>query len=202
MFFSWDNLHFSIWCLKIVFCLRLFTRLFLVSVVADIYCYFASLLILSLIVFMIPQIWCLVVCTWFCKWEQISSLSVKKGMLDTCWRFATIFLVSVWSTISTDNIIFFSYIKWNWAPANSFSVYHTTDVSEFIHCVFYKLVEEPKELGSHANQVDDIQKKCIDEFKKAYEVFWQYILVWLSWHLGGVPARYHYYGATRLHHGD
>ena len=31
-------------------------------------------------------------------------------------------------------------------------------------------MEESKELGSHANQVDEIQTKSIEEFQKAYEV--------------------------------
>lgn len=31
-------------------------------------------------------------------------------------------------------------------------------------------MEESKELGSQANQVDEIQTKNIDEFRKAYEV--------------------------------
>lgn len=31
-------------------------------------------------------------------------------------------------------------------------------------------MEESKELGSHAMQVDDIQTKSINDFQKAYEV--------------------------------
>lgn len=50
------------------------------------------------------------------------------------------------------------------------SIDHTTNISEFINGIFDKLMEESKELGSHANQVDEIQTKNIDDFQKAYEV--------------------------------
>ncbi|XP_076926393.1 kinesin-like protein KIN-5C [Bidens hawaiensis] len=49
------------------------------------------------------------------------------------------------------------------------SIHHTTNISEFINGVFDKLMEESKEIGNHANQVDETQTKNIDEFKKAYE---------------------------------
>ncbi|KAM0021520.1 putative plus-end-directed kinesin ATPase [Helianthus debilis subsp. tardiflorus] len=49
------------------------------------------------------------------------------------------------------------------------SIHHTTNISEFINDVFDKLMEESKEIGNHANQVDEIQTKNIDEFKKAFE---------------------------------
>ncbi|KAI7732548.1 hypothetical protein M8C21_024154 [Ambrosia artemisiifolia] len=49
------------------------------------------------------------------------------------------------------------------------SIHHTTNISEFINGVFDKLMEESKEIGNHANQVNEIQTKNIDEFKKAYE---------------------------------
>ncbi|XP_024968128.1 kinesin-like protein KIN-5C [Cynara cardunculus var. scolymus] len=49
------------------------------------------------------------------------------------------------------------------------SIHHTTNISEFIHGIFDKLMEESKDLGSHANQVDEIQTKSIEEFQKAYE---------------------------------
>ncbi|KAI3678462.1 hypothetical protein L6452_37756 [Arctium lappa] len=49
------------------------------------------------------------------------------------------------------------------------SVGHTTEISKFVHEFFDKLMEESKELGSHAIQVDKIQTKSIDEFQKAYE---------------------------------
>ncbi|KAI3772458.1 hypothetical protein L6452_03644 [Arctium lappa] len=49
------------------------------------------------------------------------------------------------------------------------SIHHTTSISEFIHGIFDKLMEESKELGTHANQVDEIQTKSIEEFQKAYE---------------------------------
>ncbi|KAL8191678.1 hypothetical protein R6Q57_028409 [Mikania cordata] len=49
------------------------------------------------------------------------------------------------------------------------SIHHTTNMSEFINGVFDKLIEESKEIGNHANQVDERQTKNIDEFQKAYE---------------------------------
>ncbi|KAL4571599.1 hypothetical protein LXL04_018362 [Taraxacum kok-saghyz] len=49
------------------------------------------------------------------------------------------------------------------------SIHHTTNISEFINGIFDKLMEESKELGSHANKVDEIQTKSINEFQKAYE---------------------------------
>ncbi|KAI3742366.1 hypothetical protein L1987_60046 [Smallanthus sonchifolius] len=49
------------------------------------------------------------------------------------------------------------------------SIHHTTNISEFINGVFDKLMEESKEIGNHANQVDEMQTKNIDEFQKAYE---------------------------------
>ncbi|GKA84884.1 kinesin-like protein KIN-5C [Tanacetum coccineum] len=49
------------------------------------------------------------------------------------------------------------------------SVGHTTNISKFIDEFFDKLMEESKELGSHATQVDDIQTKSINDFQKAYE---------------------------------
>ncbi|KAK1412771.1 hypothetical protein QVD17_34272 [Tagetes erecta] len=51
----------------------------------------------------------------------------------------------------------------------SVSVGHTTDISKFINQYFEKLMEESKEIGSHATQVNVIQTKNIDEFKKTYE---------------------------------
>ncbi|XP_023734306.1 kinesin-like protein KIN-5C [Lactuca sativa] len=49
------------------------------------------------------------------------------------------------------------------------SIHHTTNISEFINGIFDKLMEESKELGAHANKVDEIQTKSINEFQKAYE---------------------------------
>ncbi|KAI3514244.1 hypothetical protein L1887_12563 [Cichorium endivia] len=49
------------------------------------------------------------------------------------------------------------------------SIHHTTNISEFINGIFAKLMEESKELGSHANKIDEMQTKSIDEFQKAYE---------------------------------
>ncbi|KAL9995282.1 putative plus-end-directed kinesin ATPase [Helianthus debilis subsp. tardiflorus] len=49
------------------------------------------------------------------------------------------------------------------------SIHHTTNISEFINGIFDKLMEESKELGNHANHVDEIQTKNIDDFQKAYE---------------------------------
>lgn len=50
------------------------------------------------------------------------------------------------------------------------SIHHTTNISEYINGIFDKLIEESKEFGNHASQVDAIQTKNIDEFQKAYEV--------------------------------
>ncbi|KAK9075819.1 hypothetical protein SSX86_004148 [Deinandra increscens subsp. villosa] len=49
------------------------------------------------------------------------------------------------------------------------SIHHTTNISEFVNGIFDKLMEESKELGIHANQVDEIQIKNIYELQKAYE---------------------------------
>ncbi|KAL8259949.1 hypothetical protein R6Q59_027902 [Mikania micrantha] len=49
------------------------------------------------------------------------------------------------------------------------SIHHTTNISEFISGIFDKLMKESKELGNHADQVDEIQTKNIFEFQKAYE---------------------------------
>ncbi|XP_076908537.1 kinesin-like protein KIN-5C [Bidens hawaiensis] len=49
------------------------------------------------------------------------------------------------------------------------SIHHTTNISEYINGIFDKLIEESKELGNNASQVDAIQTKNIVEFQKAYE---------------------------------
>ncbi|XP_057506959.1 kinesin-like protein KIN-5C [Actinidia eriantha] len=49
------------------------------------------------------------------------------------------------------------------------SVEHSKNISEFTHRFLHKLIEESRELQSHAIQVDEIQTKSILEFQKAYE---------------------------------
>lgn len=47
---------------------------------------------------------------------------------------------------------------------------HLTNASESLHGFIEKLSEESERLGRHATKVDDVQTKCITEFRKAYEV--------------------------------
>ncbi|KAL4558321.1 hypothetical protein LXL04_036519 [Taraxacum kok-saghyz] len=49
------------------------------------------------------------------------------------------------------------------------SIGRTTEISSFIHECFDKLTEKSKELGTHSNQVNEIQTNNIDEFQKAYK---------------------------------
>ncbi|KAM7468253.1 hypothetical protein LguiB_015815 [Lonicera macranthoides] len=49
------------------------------------------------------------------------------------------------------------------------SIEHTTNTSEFVNGFLDKLIEESKELGNHALEVDEMQTNCIAEFQKAYE---------------------------------
>ncbi|KAK1408457.1 hypothetical protein QVD17_40247 [Tagetes erecta] len=48
-------------------------------------------------------------------------------------------------------------------------IYHTANISEVLNGIFDKLMEESKQLGNHANEVDETHTKNIDEFQKAYE---------------------------------
>ena len=50
------------------------------------------------------------------------------------------------------------------------SIEHSKNISEFTHGFLQKLIEESRELQSHAIQVDEIQTTSILEFQKAYEV--------------------------------
>lgn len=47
---------------------------------------------------------------------------------------------------------------------------HLISTSESIHSYLDKLLDESKRLESHATQLDDVQTKCITEFRKSYEV--------------------------------
>ncbi|XP_022888530.1 kinesin-like protein KIN-5C [Olea europaea var. sylvestris] len=49
------------------------------------------------------------------------------------------------------------------------NIEHLIDTSENIHGFLDKLLEESERFKGHANQVDDIQTKCIVEFQNAYE---------------------------------
>ncbi|KAF8403314.1 hypothetical protein HHK36_011416 [Tetracentron sinense] len=49
------------------------------------------------------------------------------------------------------------------------SIAHTREISEFTLGFLHKLGEESHRLETHANQADEIQKKSIAEFQKAYE---------------------------------
>ncbi|GFY97845.1 P-loop containing nucleoside triphosphate hydrolases superfamily protein [Actinidia rufa] len=49
------------------------------------------------------------------------------------------------------------------------SIEHSKNISEFTHGFLHKLIEESRELQSHAIQVDEIQTTSILEFQKAYE---------------------------------
>ncbi|KAL6514346.1 Kinesin-like protein KIN-5C [Orobanche hederae] len=49
------------------------------------------------------------------------------------------------------------------------SIEHLMNTSESVHGFLDQLFEESKRLQCHATQVDDIQTKCIFEFRKAYE---------------------------------
>ncbi|KAK4419401.1 Kinesin-like protein KIN-5C [Sesamum alatum] len=49
------------------------------------------------------------------------------------------------------------------------SMDHLMSTSESLNGFLEKLLEESKRLGSHATQVDEVQTKCIAEFRKAYE---------------------------------
>lgn len=51
------------------------------------------------------------------------------------------------------------------------NIEHLIDTSENIHGFLDKLLEESERFKGHANQVDDIQTKCIVEFQNAYEVY-------------------------------
>ncbi|KAK6152289.1 hypothetical protein DH2020_014924 [Rehmannia glutinosa] len=49
------------------------------------------------------------------------------------------------------------------------SIEHLMNTSESVHGFLDKLFKESKRLECHATQVDEIQTKCIAEFRKAYE---------------------------------
>ncbi|KAI3447447.1 hypothetical protein Pfo_004112 [Paulownia fortunei] len=49
------------------------------------------------------------------------------------------------------------------------SIEHLLNTSESVHGFLDKLLEESKRLECHATQVDEIQTKCIAEFRNAYE---------------------------------
>ncbi|KAL3825748.1 hypothetical protein ACJIZ3_021777 [Penstemon smallii] len=49
------------------------------------------------------------------------------------------------------------------------SMEHLMNTSESLNEFLDKLLEESKRLDTHATQVDVVQTKCIDEFRKAYE---------------------------------